>query len=117
MEALSAGTCMVAYPSGGIPELIRGGHSGLLTDAALPEALARAIQSLVRKPELRVALAENGRTDWETRFTLEKVSTRGLRSASCGGGFRSARRHRIRSTPPAAEFGGDAALSSPENWR
>ncbi len=70
MEALSAGTCVVAYPSGGIPELIRGGHSGMLTDACTPEALARAIQFLVRKPELRAALAENGRTDWETRFTL-----------------------------------------------
>jgi glycosyltransferase involved in cell wall biosynthesis len=72
MEALSAGTCVVAYPSGGIPELIRTGHSGLLTDGYTPAALASAIRTLTGNYNLRARLAENGRKEWQARFTLQR---------------------------------------------
>ncbi len=70
MEALSAGTPVVAYPSGGIPELIEHGVSGLLTDSATVPALVRSIELLLDRPELMRCLSRNGRMEWEKRFTL-----------------------------------------------
>lgn len=72
MEAMSAGACVVAYPSGGLPELIDNGRTGLLTEKPNPIELARAIQILAAKPGLRGRLAENGRQEWRTRFTVER---------------------------------------------
>ncbi|HTA46945.1 MAG TPA: glycosyltransferase family 4 protein [Bryobacteraceae bacterium] len=72
MEALSAGTVVVAYPSGGIPELIRNGHDGLLTDDCSSQALAKSIKILADNPELRNRLAENGRNTFQSRFTVKR---------------------------------------------
>jgi glycosyltransferase involved in cell wall biosynthesis len=72
MEALSAGTPVVAYPSGGIPELIEHGVSGLLTDAATVPALVRSIEYLLERPELIEYLSKTGREQWEKRFTLDR---------------------------------------------
>lgn len=72
MEALSAGTPVVAYPSGGIPELICDGRTGLLTEQATPESLARRIGRLLDDPELAAQLAEAGRREWEARFRVER---------------------------------------------
>jgi glycosyltransferase involved in cell wall biosynthesis len=72
MEAMSAGTCAVAYPSGGLPELIGNGRTGLLTEKPNPVELARAIQILAGNPGMRGRLAENGRQEWRTRFTVER---------------------------------------------
>jgi glycosyltransferase involved in cell wall biosynthesis len=72
MEALSAGTPVVAYRSGGIPELIEDGISGVLTASPTPESLAHAILSLIDNPERRTQLAEGGRRRWERCFTLER---------------------------------------------
>ena len=72
LEALSAGTCVVAYPSGGIPELIRDGYSGLLTASPSAAELANVIRTLAANPELRSRLATNGRREWEARFRVER---------------------------------------------
>jgi glycosyltransferase involved in cell wall biosynthesis len=70
MEALSAGTPVVAYPSGGIPELIRDWHTGLLTEQPTPASLARSIEKLLADPGLRLRIAEQGRREWESRFQV-----------------------------------------------
>ena len=72
LEALSTGTCVVAYPSGGIPELIRDGYSGLLTTSHSAEELSSAIGRLATNPDLRSRLATNGRREWEARFRVER---------------------------------------------
>ncbi len=72
MEALSAGTVVVAYPSGGIPELIRSGHDGLVTKECTSEALAASIGMLATRHDLRHTLAANGRKTWQKRFTAER---------------------------------------------
>ena len=72
LEALSAGTCVVAYPSGGIPELICDGYSGLLTASPSAGELADLIRVLAGNPELRSRLASNGRREWEARFRVER---------------------------------------------
>lgn len=56
MEALTAGTPVVAYPSGAIPELIEDGVTGFLVDG--PDAMAAAIRhagAIDRRACLRVA--------------------------------------------------------------
>jgi glycosyltransferase involved in cell wall biosynthesis len=72
LEALSAGTCVVAYPSGGIPELIRDGYNGLLTASPSVAELSKAIRALTANPELRSRLAAKGRREWEARFRVER---------------------------------------------
>jgi glycosyltransferase involved in cell wall biosynthesis len=72
MEAFSAGTCVVAYPSGGIPEIVRDGDTGLLTDAPAYDSLARSIRKLADNPGLRARLVESGRREWEQRFRVQR---------------------------------------------
>jgi glycosyltransferase involved in cell wall biosynthesis len=72
MESLSAGTPVVAYPSGGIPELICDGRTGLLTEHSTPASLARSIDKLLADPTLALRIAEQGRKEWESRFRVER---------------------------------------------
>jgi glycosyltransferase involved in cell wall biosynthesis len=72
MEAFSAGVPVVAYPSGGIPELIDNGQNGILTAAPSPELLAAEIGALLRSPERIEFLRSNARRTYEQRFTLER---------------------------------------------
>jgi glycosyltransferase involved in cell wall biosynthesis len=72
LEAMSAGTPVVAYPSGGIPELIRTGETGLLAADSHPEALVGSISELQTNRDLMRRLAANARCEWERRFTLTR---------------------------------------------
>ena len=114
MEAMSAGTCVIAYPSGGLPELIRSGYSGLLTDRPDPEALARAIQFLAGDSERRARLAHNGRAEWQARFTVERFQREVcLRlEAAANGPARAA--SAVRSTSATARPARDATPAWPE---
>lgn len=72
MEAFAAGTPVVAYPSGGIPELVRHGETGLLTAARTGESLAATLQTLLNDSGLMARLSAQGRREWERRFRLER---------------------------------------------
>jgi glycosyltransferase involved in cell wall biosynthesis len=72
MEAFSAGTPVVAYPSGGIPELVRHGETGLLTAARTSASLAATLQTLLNDPTLMARRAGQGRREWEQRVRLER---------------------------------------------
>jgi glycosyltransferase involved in cell wall biosynthesis len=76
VEAFSAGVAVVAYRSGGIPEFIKHGRTGILTEDRSPESLARWILELVRQPDLRGRLSAAGRTEWAAHFTLEAYTQR-----------------------------------------
>lgn len=67
MEAFSAGVPVIAYPSGGIPELIEDGVTGVLTTS-----LAGAIEELLGNPERMHAISRAARCAWEGRFTVER---------------------------------------------
>ena len=73
MEAFSAGVTVVAYPSGGIPEVVTHDKTGLLVS---PQQLAEAIRTLIESPELRSRLAANARLEWQRRFTRAGFQTR-----------------------------------------
>ena len=61
VEALACGRPVVASAVGGIPEILEDGRSGLLVPPDDPDALARAVSSLLDDEAMRAALAAAGR--------------------------------------------------------
>jgi glycosyltransferase involved in cell wall biosynthesis len=70
LEAFSAGVPVVAFPSGGIPEIVDDGNTGFLVSPATPSALAARILDLVRQPHLLDSAARAARATWSERFNL-----------------------------------------------
>lgn len=71
LEALAAGTPVVAYAQGGLPELL--GECGVLVEAGDRRALADAVRTLVEDTELRERLGRCGRERVRERFTLDRT--------------------------------------------
>lgn len=69
LEALAAGRAVVATAVGGIPSVIRDGETGLLIPPADSDALAGAIERLLRAPELRKKVGQCGRRLVEEQFS------------------------------------------------
>ena len=61
LEAFQAGVPLVAASVGGVPELIRDGVNGVLVEAESEEALCDGLLALLRDPQKRRSLAEQGR--------------------------------------------------------
>lgn len=61
LEAFQAGVPVVASAVGGMPDLIRDGVSGVLVEAENTEALCDGLLGLLRDPQKRRRLAEQGR--------------------------------------------------------
>ncbi len=57
LEAMACGCCPVASRVGGNPELVIPGETGLLFESGDAGGLARALETLIRNPELRLRLA------------------------------------------------------------
>ena len=63
LEAFAAGTPVVSTGSGGIPELVREGETGLLVPWQDPKAMARAVIALIEEPDHALALARRAREE------------------------------------------------------
>ena len=63
LEAFQAGVPLVASAVGGVPDLVRNGVNGVLVAPEDAEALSDALLGLLRDPQKRRALAEQGRKD------------------------------------------------------
>ncbi|MEX2301387.1 MAG: glycosyltransferase family 4 protein [Bryobacterales bacterium] len=73
LEAYSCGLPVVAYPTGGIPEVLTDGETGFLVSPMEPQALAGRILTLVlQQPELLEQAAAAGRRLWRERFGVER---------------------------------------------
>jgi len=70
LEALAHGLAVIATPVGAIPEVIEDGTSGLLVAPGEVEALAGALEHVVRDQDLRARLAMNGRARWEREHAV-----------------------------------------------
>jgi glycosyltransferase involved in cell wall biosynthesis len=71
LEAFAAGVPVVAFPAGGIPELIEDGQSGFLASEFNPVALGRCIETVLKSsPEDMDALVARARARWEEKFTV-----------------------------------------------
>lgn len=74
-ESQLAGTPVVATRTGGIPEMVLDGQTGVLVPAGDAPALSEAIARLLAEPERRLAMAARGQT-WAQRFTASAVIDR-----------------------------------------
>lgn len=72
IEALAAGTPVVASDVGGIPEVITDGQSGLLVPPADLGRLAAGINRLLDRPRTAARLASNGRRAVREHFDLAR---------------------------------------------
>jgi glycosyltransferase involved in cell wall biosynthesis len=71
VEAFSAGVPVVAFPVGGIPEIVNDGQTGFLTGGVSPEALAaRICDVMASEPEALHGIAANARRAWERSYTV-----------------------------------------------
>lgn len=73
LEAMATALPVVATNTGGNPELIEDGHSGILVPAADANALALAIMDYVRKPALRKQHSRRARELALQRFSLTNM--------------------------------------------
>jgi alpha-maltose-1-phosphate synthase len=61
LEAMACGTAVVASRTGGIPEVVADGDTGLLVPPGEPEPLAAALNTLIRDPDRAAAMGQAGR--------------------------------------------------------
>ncbi len=73
-EALAMKRPVVALNSGGTPEVVEHGKSGLLSPSGDTAALAENIRRLVQDPSLRAQFGEYGRRQVETRFSPDRLA-------------------------------------------
>lgn len=69
MEAMACGTPVVAFATGGIPEIVRHGVTGLVIPKLDTVALRLGIDELLQNPSARAQMAENSK-----RIALEEYS-------------------------------------------
>jgi glycosyltransferase involved in cell wall biosynthesis len=73
IEALSVGSAVVATRTGGTPELIRDGETGVLVPPKDPAALDAALRRLLAQHSTRLALGARARVDAIARFRIDRV--------------------------------------------
>ena len=61
LEAMACGTAVVGSRTGGIPEVVADGETGLLVPVGEPEPLAEALNTLLRDPDRAEAMGQAGR--------------------------------------------------------
>ncbi len=74
VEAMAMERPVVASRVGGIPDVVEDGVTGLLVPPQDPDALARAVRSLLADAERRRAMGLAGRARYEQRFTMDRVA-------------------------------------------
>lgn len=73
-EASASGLPVVGGSSGGIPDAVRDGETGLLVDAATPEPVIQAVRLLLRDRDLARRLGAQGRKAVESFYNWNRVA-------------------------------------------
>jgi glycosyltransferase involved in cell wall biosynthesis len=73
LEAMASARPVVSTRLAGIPELVVDGETGLLAPPDDSEALAHALEQLLRDPELRLRFGHSGRARIEQDFQIEQT--------------------------------------------
>jgi glycosyltransferase involved in cell wall biosynthesis len=63
---------VIAFVTGGIPEVITEGATGFLVEPPSAETLAERLESLLRDPKQLRAAAERAYQAWKENFTLDR---------------------------------------------
>jgi glycosyltransferase involved in cell wall biosynthesis len=85
LEAAACGIPVVAGRSGGLPDAVEDGVTGILVDPNDSAAAAEAIVALLKNPERARRMGEAGRKRVLDRFTRERVLGGGTARVSEGG--------------------------------
>ena len=72
LEAFAAHVPVLAFPTGGIPELMTDRKTGFLVEPLTHEALAGRIEELLKTPDQLQAAAFEARQLWWKNFTVER---------------------------------------------
>jgi glycosyltransferase involved in cell wall biosynthesis len=72
LEAFAASVPVVAFPTGGITELITDGQTGFLVEPITPEALAGRIEELLKAPGQLKTVAVEAHRRWREEFTVDR---------------------------------------------
>jgi glycosyltransferase involved in cell wall biosynthesis len=93
LEAFSAGVPVVAFATGGIPEVISDGSTGFLVAEETPEALAKTISATLSKERHFLStVAALAHKEWERRFRVERFQSDIVELLDrIGGGFETAK--------------------------
>ncbi len=73
LDAMACGKPIVATTAGGIPEVVVDGETGILVPPRDPEAMARAIVTLLTDDALRRRMGEAGLARVRERFSAERM--------------------------------------------
>jgi spore coat protein SA len=77
LEAMAAGVPVVASRTGGIPEVVRHGETGLLVSPSPGEQeMAAAVIGLLQQPDLRQRMGETGLSEVRRRFLWQHSAQR-----------------------------------------
>jgi L-malate glycosyltransferase len=74
LEAMAMKCAPVCTAVGGIPELIRDGENGLLTEPERPEQLAKAVGDLLADPKRIASLGAAARSTVEAGFSMQRMA-------------------------------------------
>jgi alpha-maltose-1-phosphate synthase len=74
LEAMACGAAVVASRVGGIPEVVADGETGLLVPPDDPDALADALNVLLRDPDRAAAMGERGRVRAAAEFDWAAIA-------------------------------------------
>lgn len=74
-EAAACGVPVVAGKSGGIPEAVQNGQTGILVDAERPEEVADAVRTLLRDRALARKFGAAGRRAIESYYNWDRVTS------------------------------------------
>lgn len=112
LEAMSAGSAIVASDCGGVPEMIRHELDGLIAKTSDAEQFARALDRMLRQKSLRERLGRSARQRVEARFSADRVAQRSVQfyEWAVGSASTDATATRFRAAPKTTlEIG-------PDNW-
>jgi glycosyltransferase involved in cell wall biosynthesis len=97
LEAFAARVPVIAFASGGIPEIVENGVTGFLADPGTPESLAARIATvLTMHPDHLCSVIDRAYKSWLTNYTLEAYQQRvtdlllSNRLSPCGAGWKPA---------------------------
>lgn len=76
LEALACGTPVVAFPVGGIPDMITHGENGYLARPFEVEDLARGIELLLENAKMRLQWGLSGRERVEKEFSMPVIAAK-----------------------------------------
>ena len=71
LESMSTGKPIIGYKHGGVCEMVKDGHNGLLAEVRNPEDMAEKINELLRDDKLREEMGQNSRERLLNHFSIE----------------------------------------------